>query len=211
LWEHDSKYITNLTVASNAFLTPKPSYATQAESLWQKGKARLMLAERIWLITNRLMALHLSAEVLSNVWWPVRLKEVKADKDIFLASAEQNEQIQTLWLNGTFGLLGILSLRQDTRGAWIGLKKDTWGHVPFLDISQLKQNQVQALAELYSTLCSQEPPAIPIQINQAAQKQGWRYELDQKLVEIVVGEAKDLTNIYEMLAREPIISLKPLG
>lgn len=80
-----------------------------------------------------------------------------------------------------------------------------------MNILKLKQNQIQALAELYLKLCSQEPPAIPIQINQAVQKQGWRYELDQKLIEIVTGESKDLTAIYEMLAREPIISLKPLG
>ena len=211
LWEHDSKYITKLTVDSNTFLAPKANCAKQAENLWQKGKARLMLAERIWLITNRLMALHLSAEVIGNVWWPVRLKDVKADIKNTFISAEQNERLQTIWLNSTFGLLGILSLRQDTRGAWVGLKKDTWGHVPLLDISKLENNQVQALMGLFSTLCGKEPPAIPIQINHAAKKQGWRYELDQKLIEIVTGESKDLTAIYEMLAREPIISLKPLG
>lgn len=204
LWEHDSQYIKRMNLDINHYLQPKSGVGVQAQNLWDKGKGQLMLAERIRLNTNKLVAVFLSQSALSNVWWSVSLNERKN------ITKEQLEHYQVLWLNSTFGLMCILSLRQDTEGPWIGLKKETWGHVPLLDTSKLKQNQVEAITELYSTVCDQEPPAIPIQIQQAAQKQGWRYELDKKLMEIVVGESKDLTFIYEMLAREPIISLKPL-
>jgi hypothetical protein len=80
-----------------------------------------------------------------------------------------------------------------------------------LDVSKLSQEQFQKLTELYIKMSMQDLLPIPTQFQQAAQKQGWRYEVDQALVEIVTGESKDLTPIYEMLAREPIICLKPLG
>ena len=108
-------------------------------------------------------------------------------------------------------MLGILSLRQDTEGPWIKLKKETWGAIPLLDVTQLSEEQVKGLLEVYSRVSGQELPPFPIQFQQAAQKQGWRYEVDKALIEIITGETKGLTTIYEMLAREPIICLKPLA
>ncbi len=104
-----------------------------------------------------------------------------------------------------------MSFRQDTRGAWIGLKKESWGKVPVLNMNKLNKQQVSELEHLYFELNSLEIPAIPEQFKLAVQKQGWRYELDKKLVEIVTGKQVDLTPLYEMLVREPIISLKPLS
>ncbi len=205
LWEHDSQYITSMSIETNRYLQPKSGAGVQAQNLWDKGKGQLMLAERIRLNTNKLVAVFLSQPALSNVWWPVSLKERKN------LTREQIEHIQVLWLNSTFGLMCILALRQDTEGPWIGLKKETWGNVPLLDVAKLKQNQVNQLIELYSEICKQEITSIPTQISQAVKQQGWRYELDRKLVQIVTGETKDLTAIYEILNQEPIISLKPLG
>jgi hypothetical protein len=56
-----------------------------------------------------------------------------------------------------------------------------------------------------------EAPPLPIQFAEAAKKHGWRYELDKQILKIITGENQDLTPIYEMLAREPIIRLKPLA
>jgi hypothetical protein len=169
-----------------------------------------MVAEGLRLNTNKLAAVYLLEEVLSNVWWPVRLKET-ITRDGHAITREQHEQIQALWLNSTFGLLGIISLRQDTEGPWVGLKKETWGTVPLLDISRLVKEQVKSLLELYLDVSAQELPPFPIQFEEAVQKQGWRYEVDQALIKVINGEAKDLTPIYEMLVREPIICLKPLS
>jgi hypothetical protein len=182
----------------------------QAQNLWSSGKGKLMVAERLWLITNKLTAIYLSDEALSDMWWPIRLKEF-ATSDNYDLPRDEHERIQALWFNSTFGLLGILSYRQDTRGAWIKLKKEILNTIPVLDISRLTKEQVQKLVQLYTKVSVQELPPISTQLQEAAQKQGWRYEVDKALVEIVTGESKDLTPIYEMLAREPIICLKPLA
>jgi len=209
-WYHDSQYVKTLALNTNFYLQPKPGAMQQAQNLWSSGKGNLMVAERLWLITNKLTAVCLSDEALSDMWWPIRLKEL-ATSDEYNVPREEHERIQALWLNSTFGLLGILSYRQDTRGAWIKLKKEILNTIPLLDISRLTQEQVQKLIELYGEVSMQELPPIPTQFQQAAQKQGWRYEADKALVEIITGESKDLTPIYEMLAREPIICLKPLA
>lgn len=209
LWNHDSQYATKLALDTNQYLQPKPGTMKAAQSLWSEGRGRLMVANRVWLKTHKLGGTYLEAEALGSMWWPVRLKETMTT-DRQAIAREQHEQIQALWLNTTFGLLGTLALRQDTRGAWIQLKKEALGMVPFLDISRLTKEQIERLIELYTKASVQELPPFPIQFQQATQKQGWRYEVDKALIEIITGEAKDLTPIYEMLAREPIICLKPL-
>ncbi len=169
-----------------------------------------MVANRLWLKTHRLVAVYLTEEALKSMWWPVRLRDTITGDGHPITGGE-NEQIQALWLNTTFGLLGGLSLRQDTRGGWVQLKKETLGLVPLLDISRLNSSQVKGLLELYVSVSAQELPPLPVQFEQAAQKQGWRYQVDRALIDIVAGQPKDLTPIYEMLAREPILCLKPLA
>ena len=210
LWYHDSQYVKTLELNTNFYLQPKPGNMKQAQSLWSSGKGKLMLAERLWLITNKLAAVYLGEEALSDMWWPIRLKEAGTTDD-YKTAREKHERIQALWLNSTFGLLGILSYRQDTRGAWIKLKKEILNALPVLDVSRLNQHQVQRLIELYMEMSIKDLPPMPTQFQQAAQKSGWRYEVDQALIEIITGEAKDLTPIYEMLASEPIICLKALA
>lgn len=210
LWNHNSQYVTKMAVNTNQYLQPKPGAMKPAESLWSEGRGRLMVANRLRLNTHKLVATYIQEKALGSMWWPVCLKE-PVTKDDHEVTTEQHEHIQTLWLNATFGLLGILAMRQDTEGPWIQLKKEALENVPFLDVAQLNGKQVNSLLELYSKASVQELPPLPIQFQQAAQKQGWRYEVDKALIEIVTGEAKDLTPIYEMLAREPIICLKPLA
>ena len=208
-WEHDSKYVVKMSLDSNSYLQPKAGFAVQAQNLWDIGRGKLMVAERIRINTNKFIAITLSHEVLSNVWWPIKLKAISSRAGKF--TSEQHERMQTLWLNSTFGLLCILSFRQDTEGPWIGLKKEIWGKVPLLNLNKFNKQQIDALENLYTSYSVVEAPSIPEQFNQAAQKQGWRYEVDRKLVEIITGKQVDLTPLYEMIAREPIISLKPLS
>jgi len=209
LWEHDSNYIVKIAVNSNVYLQPKPGSASLAQKLWENGKGKLMVAERTWLITNKLMSVYVSDGVLSNVWWPIVLKPFSY-RNVRLDN-EQHAKIQTLWLNSTFGLIASLSFRQDTRGAWIGLKKEILDNLPVLWLSKLNKPQVEELESAYVQLSAVEIPSIPQQFQLAIHKQGWRYELDKKLVEIVSGNQVDLTFLYEMISREPLISLKPLS
>src|SRR2546430_12990399 len=80
-------------------------------TLWHL-KARLLVAERLWLTTTRLVAIRTSEKVLSNTWWPIAT-DYGGTLDKILA----------LWFNSSLGLLSLIASRVDTRGAWIDLKK----------------------------------------------------------------------------------------
>lgn len=176
LWYHDSQYVKRITLDTNFYLQPKPGVMQQAQNLWSSGRGRLMVAERLRLNTNKLPTVYLDEEALSDMWWPVRLIDT-TNRSGHAITREQHEQMQALWLNSTFGLLGILSYRQDTEGAWIKLKKETLGNIPLLDISRLSKKRVEQLLDLYSKMPAQELPSFPVQFQQAAQKQGWPMRL----------------------------------
>jgi hypothetical protein len=68
----------------------------------------------MWLNTQRLTAVLLSEPVLSNVWWPLKLRDGLDDR---------HAKVLTLWLNSTLGLFLLLANRVETRGAWVQFKK----------------------------------------------------------------------------------------
>jgi hypothetical protein len=209
LWNHDSKYIKKITLPPNMYLQPKAGNAQKADALWSTGRGQLMVGSRIRLNTHRVAAVLLSEEALASMWWPVRLTDVLTSDGKTIYS-EEHGKIQALWLNSTFGLLNILSLRQDTEGPWVQLKKEVLQIVPFLDISKLTREQVEKLIAFYAVVANEELPPIPEQFHLSVQKTGWRYKVDMMLLEIINGNVADLTTIYDMLAREPILCLKPL-
>ncbi len=209
LWGHDSAIMKTLATAPNAWMEVNPGKGQQATTLWAR-RGCLMVAERLRLNTMRLMAVELSELALASEWWPVTLKPVLSSDGKALVSKE-HENIQVLWLNTTPGVLSWLAFREDTEGPWVGLKSETLRLLPLLDVTKLTATQTRGLLHVFAQFGQQELPPLPIQFQQAVQKQGWRYEVDQETVKIVTGETKDLTPIYGILAREPIFSLKRLG
>lgn len=209
LWGHKSTYITRIALEPNANLKPKPGKQKSANDLWISGSGRLLVAEGLWLNANKIVAVYLPTKALSNVWWPLQLEKTKTS-DMANVSEEEHEKIQVLWLNSTLGILGLLSYRQDTRGGWIGLKKDILRLVPTLDLTRLKRKQVNELIALYQEMSNIDFSPLPQQFKDAASGSGPRFELDAKLIKVILGNQIDLNTLYRYLSREPIISLEPL-
>ena len=155
------------------------------------------------------MASYLTLEALANVWWPTRLKEAFSS-DGAKVSAEDHEKIQTLWLNTTFGIMGLLTFRQDTEGAWIDIKKETLNLIPVLDLSKLAKSQIDKLVSIFDKFCKNKLEPLPNQFSEAASGSGSRREMDLEIMQILTGNPIDLKTLYEYLAEEPIISLSPL-
>jgi len=124
LWGVQSESMTSFRISPNMFLQPRAGQSQRATNLWNQA-ARLMVVDRLWLKTYRLVAAYLDRRALSNVWWPVRL-EGGQTRDGENFTGEEAQKVQTLWLNTTPGLLGLLALRQDTRGAGYGSRKQPW-------------------------------------------------------------------------------------
>ena len=208
LWGHESKKIRAISQEPNAWLEPKPGKVKNANDLWRRS-GKLMIAERLRLNTHRIVASYLTSEALANVWWPVRLNEA-VTSDGVKVSAEEQEKVQALWLNTTLGILGLLAYKQDTEGAWVGIKKKTLNLVPILDLSKLTREQVDRLLATFDKFCRSEMKPLPDQFSEATSGIGVRKEMDLEVQKILTGDALDLKTLYEYLADEPIITLKPL-
>ena len=87
--------------------------------------------------------------VLSNVWWPVKVKNEYVEKAV------------ALWLNSSLGLLTIFAQRTSTEGGWVAMKKADLEELPVLDTRQLSEFQLQAISGLFDELVEAEFERLP--------------------------------------------------
>jgi len=78
-WGHDAPLVTTFAQASNSFLSPLSKaksgrHLRKASDLWPKA-GRVLLAERLRFNSQRLSTVRIDNRVLSNVWWPLSLKQ----------------------------------------------------------------------------------------------------------------------------------------
>ena len=184
-----------MTCSPDSYLSPlatpkggqRPGYG---EHLWQQS-ARLLVAERLWLETNRIIAMRVTTKVLSNVWWPVKVED------------ESTEKALAVWLNSSLGMLTILAQRTSTRGGWVAMKKADLEELPVLDVGRLSTSQLEALSKLFDDMAEDEFESLPGMADCAA-----RRRLDDGISEIL--GLPDLDNLRRLLASEPVVSNRRL-
>lgn len=160
--------------------------------LWPRA-GKLLLTQRPRLNTKRLSSILLNNPVLSDVWWPITLN----------SRAEQTEKLLALWFNSTLGLLMLLGHREETQGAWVQFKKPVLSAMPVLDPRALSEQQKKALSEVYDRLCQQELLPFPQMAEDPVRAQ----------IDAAISQAlglPDLAPLRELLAREPVVCLRPL-
>jgi len=129
--------------------------------------------------------------VLSNVWWPVRVKN------------EYIEKAVALWLNSSLGLLTILAQRTSTEGGWVALKKADLEELPVLDTRQLSESQLQAMSGLFDEIVEAEFERLPGMGTCQS-----RRTLDDGLSRIL--SLPDLGTLRTLLASEPVVANRRL-
>jgi len=190
-WGHDAQKVTTMTQKPNAYLLP--SNVQRGQLLWKRS-GRVLIAERMWLNTQRLTSLLLTQPVLSNVWWPLKL-HCKLSGDA--------EKILVLWLNSTIGIFLLVANRVETRGAWVSFKQQRLYAMPVLDVRKLTKRQRQKLAQAFDQLS--DKPLKPL--SQLAD------DPVRKAIDDAISSAlglPDLTSLRNALSREPVLTLKPL-
>jgi hypothetical protein len=199
IWGHDTTTVQCMAQKPNKHLmalarAKKGRNLRDAHLLWTRS-GRLLVAERLWLTTTRLVAIRTSEKVLSNTWWPVATDG--GDKML--------DKILTLWLNSSPGLLSLIASRVDTRGAWIDLKKPILEDLPVIDPRKLTEETRAALCSAYDWLCEQEIQALP----QMAE------DIVRTKIDFAIAKAlklkDDLSLLRKLLATEPIISMSLPG
>ncbi len=184
-WGYDSSTIKTISQKPNASLEPKN--AEQARNLWKK-RGKLLVVERGWLSTYTALAIHLSEEVLSNVWWPI-----KVDDEI--------AKILAVWFNSTFGILLLLSIAEVTRGPWVKFKKELLSEMPILNVNMLKSKDREYLLNLFDKkIRNLQLKPLPEEFaNPDA-----RRVIDEAISEALNLKIK-LDTLYNLLSNEPML------
>ncbi len=192
---HDTNQRKSLITEPDKYLAPlvkaRPGRKLKPlNHLWPKS-SRLLVAERLWLETTRVISIWSKEKVLSNVWWEVRVDGIPSEKAL------------AVWLNSSLGILTVLSQRTSTRGGWIAMKKADLEELPVLDTRRLYPSQLQALSDLFDELSEAEFERLPDMAHCPT-----RRALDDGLSRIL--NLPDLSKLRDLLASEPVVSNRPL-
>jgi hypothetical protein len=105
--------------------------------------ARLFVLRRGQLDTQYILALSLNEDAVSNVWWPLRLKDL-SDRDLVSKFL--------VFMNSTFGLFHLLGERLETRGLYVEYKKQHLANMLLPDLRKLSAPPREVLAALRSPM-----------------------------------------------------------
>lgn len=199
-WGHNASAVLTLAQMPNNYLEPlaqakKGRPLRKVTDLWPLA-GKILLAERMRLNTQRLVAVNLDQKVLSNVWWSFAFKN----------EVERNNvnKALVLWLNSTLGLLVLLSTRDETQGAWVDFKKPSLGAMPVLDVRALSDEQLTHLADAYDKLCHAELSPLPEMATDEV-----RAEIDTAIANAL--NLPDFSILRTLLAREPVVCMRRIG
>jgi hypothetical protein len=188
---------TGLSRTPNRYLSPlgaaRPNRPLRPVSLLWPRAGRVVIAEGLRLNTQGVVAGLVDRAVLSNVWWPLA----------FHTPSDEAERALVLWLNSTLGLITLLASREETQGAWVGFKKPMLEAMPVLDVNGLSSEVREQLASDYDRLADQPLRPFPLMAEDEA-----RADLDAAVAEALGLPAFDV--LQEMLAREPVVTERPL-
>jgi len=184
-WGYDSSMINTISQRANAYL--EPNNAKQARELWKK-RGSFLIVERAWLSTYTVLAVYLDEDVLSNVWWPIKLDDRFA-------------KILAIWTNSTLGFLLLSSIAEVTRGPWVKFKKEYLLELPVLDINVLNEDQKNAFLQLYNNVCNLKFKALPEEFANPST----RKIIDENICKIL-GLNLRLNTLYELLSKEPMLT-----
>jgi hypothetical protein len=195
LWGHDAEVIRSLATVPNMYLRAR----TEAMSgrplrdfrlLWPRA-GQVLVVQRIRLNTKRLVAVRMDQEVLSDVWWPIKLNH-DVENRIEL------EKALVLWLNSTPGLMLTLGMREETEGAWVQFKKPMWEEMPVLDVQRIGQVARQKLAAAFDRLSQAEVGFLP-----SLGTDQIRIQIDEAISDSM--NLPDLRPLREAIASEPLL------
>ena len=187
---HDTNKRRRIATTPDKYLaplvTPRPGRRLKSiDSLWPKA-GRLLISERLWLETARVVTMRSEERVLSNVWWPVRIED------------SDNEKALSIWINSSLGILALLAKRTSTRGSWVKFKKTDLRDLPILDPREISPDQLQALSDLFDRLADAEFERLPGMAECPA-----RTALDEGISDVL--GLPDLSKLRVLLASEPVV------
>ncbi len=167
----EEKQRLRLSTTPNAYLLPISS--TGREMFADKGGA-VFVPDRIRITTAHVIAMLSDKKALSNIFYSVNFKK---------ETSERNKAL-CIWMNSTWGILSILSNRQETHGGWIRIKMTQWRTLQVLDIDKLTDKQINLLAQIFDRFQHEGLTRIPDQYKPGGVPDEVRIGIDQSFLSV---------------------------
>lgn len=202
LWGHDSLVVTSMAQKPNKYLVPRAAAAKgrplrRLSLLWPRA-GEVMMAERLWFNTHRLTAVLLPEPALANVWWPFRLGGRVSESLLPLA-----RKALVLWMNSTLGVLSLVAVREETRGAWCAFKKPVLARLPVPNFASLDREDLEDLATAFDRLAFRKLLPFPQMAEDPV-----RADIDRAVSQTFSLPSLDV--LRRLLAREPVVCLRAI-
>lgn len=200
-WGHDSVKVKSIKQEPNQYLAPlsraKPGRPLR-DAIWLwRSASNFLIVERFRLNTHRLTSVISNQKVLST-WWTANVRQNIKD-----LQEDTIMKIVCLWLNSTLGILLLMTVRAETEGAWIKLKKPNLESLPVIDPKCLSQEQKETLLQLYDEVSSMEF----LSLRNLSRDETRKY-IDEKIAHIL--GLPNYNILRTLLAKEPIITFEPI-
>jgi len=163
----------------------------RGERIFQQKAGHLLVPDRIRWDTTHAISLLSEEKTFGNMFFAINLKNESINKLKALC----------LWLNTTWGILTVLSNRQETEGAWTSLVMGHWRTLLVLNVDELSNNRLEKVAEVFDKFKNTDLGRIPQQYNVETELHKSRLELDKTFLEAIGIDVKedDLTSLYQEL------------
>jgi len=175
-----------MEIKPNAYVLPR----NKGRSLFQEKAGRLLVPDRIRVDTAHVISMICTENVLSNIFYALKLKEENIHKLKALC----------LWLNTTWGVLTVLANKQETEGGWISLKISQWRLLPVLNVDQLSDSKLKLLSTIYDKFKRHDMGRLPKQYR----PQSWhiRGKLDTEFLNAmdIQVSPESLCELYEQIS-----------
>jgi len=182
-----------MLVKPNARITAKSSdVRAKCDELFSRFAGKLLIPDRLAVDTCHVISIYSDEPVLSNVFYTVKLRESK----------QEREKALCLWLNTTWGILSVLANRSETGGGWVHLKMTHWKLMPVLDVTGLSDGLVSKLAEIFDRYCNEELRRLPEQFR-PNDTDPIRKKIDTEFLDAlgVRFREEELEKLYSMIYR----------
>jgi hypothetical protein len=146
-WGHKAERVRTIAQTPNGHLSVRldsPRGPNYGPHLWERA-GRILLVERLWPVTQRVLAVGFDTPILGNTWWSLQAKSLSRDQ----------EKALLMWANCSLALLLYFGRRVVTRSAWMQMKQPAWQAMPVLDVKKLSSKQLASLTAAYDSLSNQ--------------------------------------------------------
>ncbi len=198
LWYHKTDVTQSMLAHVDSHIKPKKPKRYLAERYWnQRGK--LMLPERIFLPTVRVMSIMLELPAVGSAWMLCKPSVDGTD-------TTKLEKAICVYLNSTVGILAMLGNRSNKKPTYPQFSIDNLRNLSVPDFTTLSTDTITHLATAYDKYANHIMQPLPQMDSCPVRK-----ALDTLVKDALQLDAEEVTSIRRNLSSEPSVTGKRFG